>query len=85
MRLLAGLGMSGLDVGVIEDLNDLMKLFDEKFEWNLSLHDAQNLYYELLKQYGGTLREEAEEVRKALYELGHALKFSDEILSELKG
>ena len=85
IRLLAGLGMSGLDTAVLEDLNELMKLFDEEAALHLNLHDAQNLYYELLKQYGGTLREEPEEIRSALYELGHALKFSDEILAELKG
>ena len=84
IRSLAGLCMSGLDVGVIETLNELMRLFDEKFAWKLNLYDAQNLYYELLKQYGDMLSIEPEEMRKALYELGHELKFSDEILKVLK-
>ena len=77
--------MSGLNAEVIENLNALMKLFDDKFAWKLSLYDAQNLYYELLKIYGDMLSIESEKMRKALYELGHSLKFSDEILSVLKG
>ena len=84
IRTLAGLCMSGLNVGVIENLNELMKLFNDKFAWNLSLHDAQNLYYELLKIYGDMLSIEPDNMKKALYELGHELKFSDEILTVLK-
>ena len=85
IRTLAGLCMSGLNAEVIENLNALMKLFDDKFAWKLSLYDAQNLYYELLKIYGDMLSIESEKMRKALYELGHSLKFSDEILAVLKG
>ena len=84
MRLLAGLCMSGLDAGVIENLNGLMRLFNEEFDWHLNLYDAQNLYYELLKQYGDMLVIEPENIRKALYELGHSLKFADEVLGVLK-
>ena len=76
--------MGGLDAGVVENLNALMKLFNEKFSWNLKLYDAQNLYYELLKLYGDMLAIESDKMKKALYELGHELKFSDEILTVLK-
>ena len=85
IRSLAGLCMSGLDAGVIETLNELMRLFNEKFAWKLNLYDAQNLYYELLKLYGDMLSIEPEKMRKALYELGHELKFSDELLAVLNG
>ena len=68
----------------VEDLNELVKLFTEKFEWHLSLYDSQNLYHELLKKYGDDLRNEPERMRSALYELGHALKFSDEMLGVLR-
>ena len=62
-----------------------MKLFNEKFAWKMKLYDAQNLYYELLKLYGDMLSIEPDKMKKALYELGHELKFSDEILTVLKG
>ena len=68
----------------IENLNELMSLFNENFDWHLSLSDAQNLYYELLKKYGDELKNEPERMRKALYELGHELKFADEILNVLR-
>ena len=84
IRSLAGLCMSGLDVEVIETLNTLMKLFNDKFKWQLSQYDVQNLYYELLKQNADTLRNDSERIRKAMYTLGTALKFADEILAPLK-
>ena len=85
IRILAGQCMSGLDVSVLENLNDLIVLFNEEFDWHLSLYDAQNLYYELLRQYDGMLALEPENLRTALHKLGHALKFSDEILEVLNG
>ena len=84
IRTLAGLCMSGLNAEVVENLNALMKLFNEKFSWKMKLYDAQNLYYELLKLYGDMLSIEPDKMKKALYELGHELKFSDEILTVLK-
>ena len=83
MRILAGQCMSGLDVSVLENLNDLISLFNEEFDWHMSLYDAQNLYYELLRQYGDTLALEPENLREALHKLGHSLKFSDELLAVL--
>ncbi|MBR1438420.1 MAG: DUF3536 domain-containing protein, partial [Synergistaceae bacterium] len=83
-EILTSLCMAGPDLEAVENLNGLIKLFSEKFEWHLSLYDSQNLYYELLKQYGDKLRHEPEKLRTAMYELGHALKFSDELLKVLK-
>ncbi|MBQ3401944.1 MAG: DUF3536 domain-containing protein [Synergistaceae bacterium] len=83
-EILTGLCMGGLNMQAVEDLNELVKLFTEKFEWHLSLYDSQNLYHELLKKYGDDLRNEPERMRSALYELGHALKFSDEMLGVLR-
>ncbi|MBQ7544753.1 MAG: DUF3536 domain-containing protein [Synergistaceae bacterium] len=81
-RILAGMCMSGLDVDILENLNGLIKLFTEKFEWHLTLDDVQNLYYELLKKYGVFVLGESERVRDGLYELGRALRFSDELINE---
>ncbi|MBQ7197530.1 MAG: DUF3536 domain-containing protein [Synergistaceae bacterium] len=79
-EMLTGLCMGGLNMQAIEDLNDLIKLFSEKFEWHLSLYDSQNLYNELLKRYGSKIKNESPKLREALRKLGHALKFSDELL-----
>ena len=84
-EILTGLCMGGLDVSAVENLNDLLALFSEKFEWHLSLYESQNLYYELLKQNRDSLRNDSERIRKAMYTLGHELKFADEILGFLKG
>ena len=84
-EILASLCVGGLDLELVETLNELISLFNEKFEWHLSLSDSQNLYYELLKKYGDNLRNEPERMRNALYELGNELKFSDELLGVLKG
>ncbi len=83
-EILTSMCVAGLDLESVENLNDLMSLFNEKFEWHLSLSDSQNLYYELLKKYGDNLRNEPERMRKALYKLGHELKFADEILGMLR-
>ena len=79
-EMLTELCMNGLNMQAIDDLNDLIALFSEKFEWHLSLYDSQNLYYELLKRYGSGLKREPENLRAALRKLGKALKFSDELL-----
>ena len=79
-EMLTGLCFEGLDIHIIEDLNDLILLFSEKFEWHLILSEAQNLYYELLKRYASELANEAENVKNALKNLGKVLKFSDELL-----
>ena len=76
--------VKGVDIDTLEDLNGLIKLFNEKFDWHLSLYDAQNLYYELLKQQKPIIKTQPEQLRKALYELGRSLRFSDEILTVLK-
>ena len=79
-ELLTELCIDGLDIKTIDDLNNLIALFSEKFEWHLSLYDSQNLYYELRKRYVKTIKNETPELREALRNLGHALKFSDELL-----
>ena len=79
-EMLTGLCMGGLDMQTIEDLNDLISLFSQKFEWHLSLYDSQNLYYELIKRYGKKLKNEPPKLREALRKLGQALKFSEELL-----
>ena len=84
-EILTGFCMGDVDIDTLENLNELVGLFTEKFEWHLSLYEAQNLYNELLKKYGDTLRNEPERLRNALYVLGHELKFADEILGVLKG
>ena len=84
-EMLTGMCMSGFDIEAIEDLNDLISLFNVKFQWPMNLDEAQNLYYELLKQHGARkLKQEPEQLRNALYKLGRALKFSDEMLKVLK-
>ena len=77
-RILTGMCISGPDVDSIKDLNELIKLFTEEFSWHLSLYDAQNLYYELLKQYSPDLKNIPD-----LYQLGRALRFSDEFLLKI--
>ncbi len=84
-EILTSFCMGDVDIDTLENLNELVGLFTEKFEWHLSLYEAQNLYHELLKKYGDTLRNEPERLRNALYVLGHELKFADEILGVLKG
>ena len=79
-EMLTSLCLGGLDMQTIADLNELLALFNEKFEWHLSLYDAQNLYYELRKRYMKTVKNEPQKLREALRKLGHALKFSDELL-----
>ena len=82
-EILAELCMRGLNLESLEDLNELIKLFSEKFEWHLSLYESQNLYYELLKKNGPNLKYEPERVSNALHELGRSLRFSDEILNKM--
>ncbi|MBQ7155929.1 MAG: DUF3536 domain-containing protein [Synergistaceae bacterium] len=82
-RIIAGMCMSGLDVEILENLNGLIKLFTEKFEWKLTLDDVQNLYYELLKKYGAFVGGEEDRAGKGLYELGRALRFSNELLDSM--
>ena len=84
-EMLTSMCLGGLDIDAVENLNELVALFTDKFEWHLSLYDSQNLYYELLKKYGAGIKDEPERIRKALYSLGHELKFSDEILGVLRG
>ena len=81
-RIIAGMCMSGLDVDAMKNLNGLIKLFSEKFEWRLTLDDVQNLYYELLKKYGVLVGGKEDTAGHELYELGRALRFSDELLDE---
>ena len=82
-RIIAGMCMSGLNVEQLENLNGLIKLFTEKFEWLLTLDDVQNLYYELLKKYGFLVGGTEDRAGKSLYELGRALRFSDELLDSM--
>lgn len=76
-RILTGMCINGPIVDDVKALNELIGLFSENFSWHLSLYDAQNLYYELLKEYKPDLKN-----IPALYELGRLLKFSDELLSK---
>lgn len=82
-EILAELCMTGLNLESLEDLNELIKLFSENFEWHLSLYESQNLYYELLKKNGPNLKYEPERLSSALHELGRSLRFSDEILKKM--
>lgn len=84
-EILTAFCMSDVDIGTLENLNELVALFTDKFEWHLSLYESQNLYYELLKKLGGGLNDEPERLRKALYSLGHELRFADELIGVLKG
>ena len=68
------------DTALMETVSGLIKLFSEHFEWQLELYDAQNLYYELLKYYGRSLHTAPQEIHDAMFRLGHALHFSDEML-----
>ena len=79
-EVLTAMCVGGLDIEAVENLNALVELFTEKFEWHLSLSDSQNLYYELLKKYREEVKAAPERLRKAMYTLGHELKFADEIL-----
>ena len=81
-ELLNGMCMGGLNLQFIEDVNSLITLFSEKFEWHLSLYDSQNLYYELLKQNKLMLKHEQGKLNDAMHRLGKALKFSDELLKK---
>ena len=81
-RILAGMCMNGLDVDALKNLNGLIKLFTEQFEWHLTLDDVQNLYYELLKEYGFLVGGGDDPARRELYELGRALRFSEELLDD---
>lgn len=82
-EMLTELCMTGLDIESLEDINGLIKLFTEKFEWHLSLYESQNLYYELLKKHGHDLNYEPERMKNAFHELGKLLKFSDELLKKM--
>ena len=83
-EMLTAMCLGGLDIEAVENLNELVSLFTEEFEWHLSLYDSQNLYYELLKKNREVLKTAPERLRKAMYELGHELKFADEILGFMK-
>ena len=76
--------MGRLDLEAVENLNSLVELFTEEYEWHLSLYDSQNLYYELLKKNREALKTAPERLRTAMYLLGHELKFADEILGVLR-
>ena len=73
--------MGGLDLQAVEDLNNLIAIFNKNFEWHLSLSDAQSLYYELIKTYKQEISQAPEKMRSALHNLGNALKFADEMLN----
>ena len=83
-EILSEMCVTGINLKSIEDVNELISLFSENFEWHLGLYDSQDLYYELLKPYGKKLKDEPEEIKNSLYKLGKTLKFSDEMLSILK-
>ena len=81
LAILTGLCMGGLDLQAVEDLNNLIAIFNKNFEWHLSLSDAQSLYYELIKTYKQEISQAPEKMRSALHNLGNALKFADEMLN----
>ncbi|MBQ6774519.1 MAG: DUF3536 domain-containing protein [Synergistaceae bacterium] len=83
-EILTSMCVAGLDINAVNELNELIKLFSGEFDWHLELEDTQNLYYELIAREGKALRQEPENLRKALYELGKSLKFSDEMLVNVK-
>lgn len=81
-EMLSELCMTGLNIDSLEILNELIKLFTEKFEWHLSLDESQNLYYELLKEHGSNMKNEPDRMKNAFIGLGRLLKFSDELLNK---
>ena len=83
-EILTGMCVGEPDIRTVEDLNALIKLFSDEFEWHLDLDETQNLYYALISQDGKTLRQAPEKLRMALYDLGKLLKFADDMLVNLK-
>ncbi|MCR5347423.1 MAG: DUF3536 domain-containing protein [Fretibacterium sp.] len=68
------------NTALMESISSLIGLFSEQFRWQLELYDAQNLYFELLKHYGSKLRTAPGDIHDAMFRLGAALHFSEEML-----
>ena len=83
-EILTSMCVAGLDINAVDELNALIKLFSGEFDWHLELEDTQNLYHELITRCGKDLRQTPEKLRRALYDLGKSLKFSDEMLVNVK-
>ena len=66
----------------MENIANLIDIFSEKFSWNLSLYESQNLYFQLLRRYGKSFKSEAAPQRELVLKIGRALKFSEELLSK---
>ena len=68
-----------LDLEQVRAATDMVRMFQEGFQWRLSLYDAQNLYYEMLRRWRGELCA-APALREAVFALGRQLQFSEEFL-----
>ena len=77
-RLLTLMYENGVEENLVKSTRDLISTLSENFKWHLSLYEAQNLYYELVKNRG--LKKYQEPLRSDLYELGRSLYFSEEFL-----
>ena len=77
-RILRAMYENGADINIVKNVRDLINILSENFKWHLSLYEAQNLYYELVKNRG--LKKYQEPLRSDLYELGRSLYFSEEFL-----
>ena len=79
-NIMIRLCLCGPEIDLLEDANELINLFQEKFKWHLELYEAQNLYNEFLKK--NNFKHLSEKIKKATYSLGRALRFSDELLKK---
>ena len=68
-----------LDETAIKRACGVLDLFMDEHQWRLSLYQAQNLYYEILKTHRDSFFL-SPELKEALYGLGRRLKFSDSLL-----
>ena len=68
------------DIALIQHITSLISLFADEFKWRLSLYEAQNLYYALLRTRRHELRAAGPELRSALLRLGQTLQFSEALL-----
>ena len=79
-NIMIRLCLCGPQMNLLEDANELLKLFNDYFKWHLELYEAQNLYNEFLKKYN--FKHQPDEIKSSAYSLGRALYFSDELLKK---
>ena len=69
-----------LDLQQVQAATDLVRTFQEGFQWRLSLYDAQNLYHEMLRRWRTELCAAPADLGEAIFALGRQLQFSEEFL-----